>query len=665
MQLPLTILVAGNSENQTLSPELINAFKDALNDVANLAHNNPVRILTGIATAIEQTAITIAGEQHWPLHILIPDVLKKGDPTEQKAERLVALGISGDNALPEMANKIRDELALAFADLLVVVGDETQFKQDGRLSHLLITAAISRKPLLWLNLQGLVTLLDVVRLNQGDMLLLNADQPDFELIKHCFVELNANNEKLKAQLYPIELAINNQQKLTPQLKKLNAYYDKAKWNPSGKGCYWGPVKPEPEFKVEAAKHWYIFALLARCSVKVRSIVCRSVEKKKVHKSADLILAEKRVLKNWPSNKKLNSVSQFERFDASSNSVAKWHRLGVWILYGFASLAILSAIAGAIHFLGHEMNEWWGGFELLLLVSIVVFLFVQKNQDWHGRWIAERFMAEQLRYLRMGLPLFAIPKIFTEPVWHVVTEANDAETTEANKKSTRNNLNNLLPLLLERVRRIICPNYSMHIPKTTKTTKTTKTVELRSAELWFLQKILHVEGLPQMQDQDKKVYSLAGPLDFNEYVAEVVKDQIKYHENTKRKTHRMHQLLHFLSLCSFVVTMIAVLAHGRFHDERMLFLTIGLPAVAAAFYGIGTKLELTRIANQSKLTLINLGHAKSSLAKLKEWKSNKTEMANGKYWLHVRDLTLSASHVMSDENVQWQSLIEGQKPELPG
>ena len=275
MQLPLTILVAGNSDSQsqTLSPELINAFKDVLKDVAGLAHNNPVRILTGMATPVEQTSIDIAGDQHWPLHILIPGLLEKNSPIEHKAERIVALGISRGKAQHEMANKIRDELALAFADLLVVVCDEIQFKQNERLSHLLITAAISRKPLLWLNLQGLVTLLDFVRLDQGDMLLLNADQPDFELIKHCFVELNTNKEKLKAQLYPIELAINNQQKLTPQLKKLNAYYDKAEWNSSGKACYWGPVKPEPELKVEAAKHWSICASLAKCSAMVRSFLC--------------------------------------------------------------------------------------------------------------------------------------------------------------------------------------------------------------------------------------------------------------------------------------------------------------------------------------------------------------------------------------------------------
>lgn len=343
--------------------------------------------------------------------------------------------------------------------------------------------------------------------------------------------------------------------------------------------------------------------------------------KVLNKSKELIDAEKRVLEKWLDNKELNSVSQFERFDDSSNCAAKWHRLGIWWLYGLASAAIFLAIAGAIHLFGHEANEWWGVLELFLLLIIVVLLLVQKKLDLHGRWIAERFMAEQLRYLRMGLPLFAIPKIFTEAVWHVVTEESDA--------------------------------------------KTTKTVELRSAELWFLQKILHVEGLPQMQEQDNKVYSLAEALDFNEYVAEVVENQIDYHVKTKRKAHRMHQGLHLLSLFFFVVTMFAVLAHGRFHYEGMLFLTIWLPAVAAAFYGVGTKLELTRIANQSKLTLKNLGHAKSSLSKLKEWKSNKAEMNHGEYWLHVRDLTLSASHVMSEENVQWQALIEGQKPELPG
>ncbi len=568
-QLPLTILVAGNSENQTLSPELINAFKDALNDVASLALGNPVRILTGMATIIEQTAITIAGERHWPLHILIPDVLEKNNPIEQQAERIVALGISGDKAQPEMANIIRDELALAFADLLVVVGDETQFMENERLSHLLITAAISRKPLLWLNLQGLVRVLDIAQLDDGVALLLNGHQPEFDLLKRCFIELHANNEKLKAQLYPIELAIDIQQNLTPQLKKLKDYCTLTGDVSSANKCYWGPVKPEGK---------------------------------------DLLL--------WPNNKELNSVSQFERFDVSSNVAAKHHRHGIWYLYICAPLAVLSAIAGSIHLFESELNVLWSWLELALLSFTVMFLLVQKNRDWHGRWIAQRFMAEQLRYLRMGLPLFAIPKIFTEPVWHVVSEETGV-----------------------------------------------KAAELRSAELWFLQKILHVEGLPQKQDRNP--YSLADAPEFIDYVEAVVKDQIKYHGNTKVKVHKAHYRLHFLSLLSFVITIIAVLAHWFIHSELLLFLTIGLPAVAAAFYGIGTKLELTRIANQSELTRRGLEHVKGVFSKLKKQKEQKPEMSPWEHWLHVRHLTLAASHIMSEENVQWQALIEGQEPELPG
>ncbi|MEI6336081.1 MAG: hypothetical protein WCS87_16090 [Methylococcaceae bacterium] len=41
MQLPLTILVAGNSDNQVLFPELIKAFETALIDVARSLSDFP------------------------------------------------------------------------------------------------------------------------------------------------------------------------------------------------------------------------------------------------------------------------------------------------------------------------------------------------------------------------------------------------------------------------------------------------------------------------------------------------------------------------------------------------------------------------------------------------------------------------------------------------
>jgi len=611
MQMPLTILVAGNADIQALSPELIKAFEATLIDVAGLIIDTPVRILTGMATTIEQAAINIAGVQHWPLHILIPSLLEKDDPIEQKAERVVALGISGDKAQPEEANKLRDELALAFTDLLVVVGDEAQFKDDKRLSQLLITAAIARKPLLWLNLQGLVSVLDIEHLEEGLLHLLKGHQPGLDLLLKGFVRtvgtVPASNQLLKEQLlYPTEIHLDkNSREEIRKIKKIHEYSSSAKaevlenksiigrlffagkidglfsalirfdgkdilkniksiWN--GNSCYWGEVNPE------------------FCS----------------------------------PDQGVNSVNQFERFDVSANSNAGKHRDGIWILYFLSTCAILSAVAGVNGYFEDEYSGIWAKVEFVLLVSIVIGLLSQKKQDWHGRWLAERYMAEQFRYLRMGLPLFAIPKIFTEPVWHVVN----------NKEGT-------------------------------------KKVELRSAELRFLQKVLRAEGLPQMENKKPYLVTDIDLTNFTNNVKKEVEGQIEYHKNKSDKTRKLYKRLHILSLVFFVVTMLAVVVHWQFHYEWLLFATIGLPAVAASLYGIGTKLELTRIANQSRLTVRNLEHIKNSFSTLKQWKIDKPDMCQWEHWLHVRNLTLAASHIMSEENVQWQALIDGQEPELPG
>jgi hypothetical protein len=516
MQLPLTILVAGNSGQHALPTTISEAIKTLLTDLASFFKHNPLRVLTGTATLVEKTAIAIASEQKIPLHILMPGQLAEFAAFEDIAERWVALGISKDEALSHNANTIRDDIALAFADLVVVIGDEPQFYEDKRLAHLLISAAISRKSVLWLQSQDEVSLLDVAKIDEGVVHLLKGHQPKFDLIQSCFVEYSVNKKLLKAQLFP-------------SCDSVHTYYVRPHLSPSdvaalANKCYWGPVKPTDKNPF-----------------------------------------------TWPDNNEFNSVSQFERFDVSSTTNAKLHRGGIWGLYLCAPLAVLAAIAGEIKFL--EFDKQWGVIELALLIFTVCFLILQKESDWHGRWIAERFIAEQLRYLRMGLPMLAIPKIFTESIWAIAEKKNG-----------------------------------------------TKSLVLRSAEVWFLQKILRVEGLPQMKHQ--KGFVLTAAPDFMQYVEAVVNDQINYHSKTKTKTHKVHHCLHRLSLVFFIGTIGAVIAHWFIHSELLLFATIGLPAVAAAFYGIGTKLELTRIADQSELTRKNLEHVKRVFPRLTLQKEQK-------------------------------------------
>jgi len=585
LQFPLTILVAGNTKQTELTQEIQDSLKSLLVGVDNLISNMPVRILTGVDSAVEQSVINVAGAKHWPLHILVPGRLETDDAIVQTAERVVALGMGEDESQPYLASHTRDDIALAFADLVVVVADEAQFNNDECLAHFLFSVAKARKPMLWLDFEGMPRVLDITQIDQATLLLLNGDKPNFDLLKNCFVDLDgagvATQGLLKQQLLYSELySLEDEAPINqPELEKLRDYYrppfksDKAGFlSKLGLGfsqnAYWGSVK----------NNYF----------------------------PDL---------SWPEADDVNSVSQFERFDLSANAAATIHRRCIWILYACSTLAILSAVAGVNGFFEHEFSALWGVSEIFLLLFIVFALKLQKLNNWHGRWIAERFMAEQLRYLRMGLPLLAIPKLFSEPAWSV------------NSDSTK--------------------------------------LQLQSAELWFLQKVLRAEGLPKMKDKDNPFYSLAKAPDFSTYIQSVIEDQSNYHVDTRDKLKRTHNILHKMSFMFFVATIVAVAAHFFVHSDLLLFATIGLPAIAAAFYGISTKLELMRLVNQSDLTLKNLNNVKAAFNKLKVKDMGAPGVRKWGDWLDIRYLTLEAAHIMSQENTQWQGLIEQQEPELPG
>jgi hypothetical protein len=144
-----------------------------------------------------------------------------------------------------------------------------------------------------------------------------------------------------------------------------------------------------------------------------------------------------------------------------------------------------------------------------------------------------------------------------------------------------------------------------------------------------------------------------------YVLAVIEDQIAYHERVHADQHAAGHVLHSLTVGLFCLTGAAVLGHFVLHAKWLLIFTAFFPALAAGIHGLGTSLEISRIADQSKIAATELRSLASAIAVV----MGGEDSTWGK-WMHLRELTRMAAEVMSDENGQWQKLVNHQKPKLP-
>jgi hypothetical protein len=251
---------------------------------------------------------------------------------------------------------------------------------------------------------------------------------------------------------------------------------------------------------------------------------------------------------------------------------------------------------------------------VLLVSLIIFLLWRvRRKDWHTRWISSRFVAEQLRYARMGLPVLALSRPLFEPYRCLMRDASGK-------------------------------------PR----------LGVLSAEVLQLQKCITGLGLPSLTAGGPLVLASESALERQRaYVLAVIKDQIAYHHRVHHDQHVAAHVLHTLTVVLFCLTGAAVLGHFVLHAKWLLIFTAFFPALAAGIHGLGTSLEISRIAEQSKTTASEL----SDLAQAVEMASDSEDRPWDR-WVQLRELTRMAAELMSDENGQWQKLVNHQKPQLP-
>ncbi len=147
------------------------------------------------------------------------------------------------------------------------------------------------------------------------------------------------------------------------------------------------------------------------------------------------------------------------------------------------------------------------------------------------------------------------------------------------------------------------------------------------------------------------------MEISRYVHSVIEGQRRYHYKNHHELHAVHERLHVLTIGLFVATAVAVLAHFVIHANWLLIGTAFFPALGGAIHGVSTKLEVARIAGQSAATERRLSHLAKAIVSIES-------QTGWEAWLGLRQMALEASRVMSDENAQWQQLIEHQETGFP-
>jgi hypothetical protein len=573
-----------------------------------------MRILADVGRQVEAPVAKISSHHQVPLHVIASD--SNTQEILGQAERVVAMGPRGDDA-EASPRRSGFDAALAFGDVVLVVGDgRSESGSEGSAGSLIRKAALARKPVIWID-----KLANVKLLGHGDL-------EDEELVRLCDFDIDL--VRLASEFRDVR---NNPEYLDRCLAQLV--------DPAGVSRGRGKVASGSAeerllgyFEETSGGLWERFLQFARG---LKKVLFSKGEKSASASTDDTAPADffsrlRRGLGNafsegsvepWigpvePEDGPIRSPSELmERFvwsDDRAGAAASAHRQMIWFVYLSGAFAVFAAVAGAVYLWPFGGGYGWPTIELLVVASIMLTVLVAKRRRWHYSWLSHRFMAEQLRYLRMGLPLMATPGPWHQPLWR----KSEGEAC------------------------------------------------LRSAELWILQRALTVHGVPQARLSDS--YDAVTPENnrvLADYVENVIEDQLDYHKKNYRRKHRTHERLHKGSMALFGLTVGSIIGHFLLHVKAWLIGTAFLPALAAAIHGIVTKLEVARIAKQSHQTAERLELYRRVFRSLQEDMGQEGNPASTwKNWNRLRDLTGQASETLSSENAQWEQLIREQETELP-
>lgn len=293
-------------------------------------------------------------------------------------------------------------------------------------------------------------------------------------------------------------------------------------------------------------------------------------------------------------------SCFDAMDRSALYGSYVHRDFIWIAHLGVVATVFCAVAGYAYDL-----RWlsWGEVASLFVVLILVLLVrLKRLQD---RWTACRLGAEQLRIIRMLLPLLVLPPAFA------TVDVEDSGDVE-------------------------------------------EPVDFEFEVLAQVKRAVRQQGLPRVD------YTTLAPADAARWVRLIIGDQMHYHEHNQHTLERAEKSLSIVSTVLFLASMgmAAVLAWTHGHASWTLLVSAGLPTFAAALHGAGTRLGFVHRAALSREVHYQLKEIFQSLDELIRTAGSSAN------WPEVRIQAYRAANAMGRENTSWHRLVRRYRDELP-
>lgn len=358
-----------------------------------------LRLVSGYSAGAEQAAVACAHSLNAEIHLLIEHKFNDTPglaeaETAFNIQRIISLGrhTSEKHLTPSPLCK-RHEIALNFTDLILCYWDETHDHFDNAAqSRLLRQAALSRKPVIWLNPQGLIRWLDLSKLDDARLILLDSTHDSLDLLLGCFISISdLENTPLKA--YLSQLFDPSQIKTDSNAKRLSELID-------------DEIAPS-RFHDTGHLHEIFSALLHSQPTHLWQKLTRRQNTTAVWHATHQDIQPKPSL-----------IDAFNRHDLLANQAGGLHRSNIWLLYGFSALAVFIAVGAEIWNL-----HWLAFVELGLIASIIYRVWWSRKVNLHEKWISHRFLAEQMRYCLLGYPILAIPNAFRQPIWQITNQGH--------------------------------------------------------------------------------------------------------------------------------------------------------------------------------------------------------------------------------------------------
>ncbi|WP_052063956.1 hypothetical protein [Nitrincola sp. A-D6] len=648
------------------------AAAQAFHEAADVYAQEPFsyRMLTGEASGIDQMAAQQAHPCGYSLQRITPTDTPNTEtlPTEPTVVLEMHSPIP-DQPLSQEDYSLRDNLALSFADLLVAVWD----KQEPMLitsgtARVIRSALLRRKPVVLIcpdRHQGCPVLMlsRQASLTEAHLLELETLSCDSELLLNFFAPVeneallsSALQAWMQVLLAPFIPAKNSQSVENKQLQQIKQqqpvliyiYHWLACLFTIGRhprpvslcswlaGAYvWLQVMLNPPERTQESR---LLELLTQephgISLRERLIsrlhlFCSAIARlnltdlKASLRPSETIAGYHKVIPQVAINNPIKEPDLaviFNWADQQAGVFGRRYRDSIWMTYYAAAFAVFCAVAGALGIWPATLPGLlmvWAVFEFVLLRFIIGHVLQARFRDWHGHWMSYRYLAEQLRYLRIGYPLLVMPQAFLQPTWSPSGKHREAQLT--------------------------------------------------SAENWLLQRTLVAEGLPRNREGAPRYRLTEHNPAMVDYLRQVLNEHRHYFAQSHDNLHRDHIYLHRLAFALFFITFLAVTLHFFVKISWILIFTAFFPAWGAAIHGILSHNEVVRMSSLAgqvwgKLSVLseacddfyqrNAGHLPASAQQ--QWRQTQ----------ELRELLGTLTHILSDENQHWRSLNRHNQADLP-